>query len=98
MRRYQVPEVVIQPRRAKVPRTRVDPLGELAAKEFNDEDPPRVETRKVLRAIRTHLMALREKVQLYSGDFALPRPTLEDLALMRELMARSANRSRPVSR
>ena len=67
-------------------------LAELAAKELNGEDPLPVETRKVLRQVRRHLSALHEEVQSYCGDFALPNPATEDLALCQKLMERSAAR------
>ncbi len=67
-------------------------LAELATKELNGEDPLRVETRQALRRVRTHLNALRDKVQLYAGDFEFPKPAPEDLALLRKLIARRAER------
>jgi hypothetical protein len=67
-------------------------LAGLAAKEFNGEDPLRVETREVLRAVKRHLIALQKKVTSYAADVELPEPSPEDIALRRELMARSAER------
>jgi hypothetical protein len=67
-------------------------LGELAAKELDGEHPLRVETRNVLRAVRRQLIALHKKVTPYAGDVELPEPDPADIALMRELMARRAER------
>jgi hypothetical protein len=67
-------------------------MAELAAKEFNGEHPLRVETRKVLRDVRRHLMALQKKVKPYAGETELREPNPEDMALIRELIARSAER------
>lgn len=67
-------------------------LAELAAKEFNGEHPLRIETRKVLQDVRRHLTALHRKVTPYAGDIELPEPNPEDIALMRELVARRAER------
>lgn len=67
-------------------------LKELAAKELNGEDPLRVETRRILRDVRRHLIALHKKLTPYAGDFALPEPDPEDITLMHELMKRRAVR------
>jgi len=67
-------------------------LRELAAKEFNGEDPLRVETRKVLREIKKHLITLREEMQLYGGDFELPEPDPGAVKQLRETIERRAKR------
>ncbi len=68
-------------------------LADLAVKQLNGEDALPVETGEVLRDVRRHPIALHEKVTPYAGDVELPEPDAADFALLRELIARSAEQS-----
>lgn len=63
--------------------------GEIAV-EFDGEDPLLPDVRGILDDVRKELEELHPQVQAYVGEFALPEPDEDAMAVVRKIVARAA--------